>query len=150
MSARRKVSGDFTREFAEALRRRAKAITYRGAKIECIPVKEIVDGKESDIRRVDLKLSYRVVRVPVKLQLHVWDDRWVWVDVRQSSRIGWAWEYTAEGRFLSSNGARDLIGRLEKTIDATWAAHKDAKKSVDEIWSKCLATGPRATSPTFE
>lgn len=143
MTDGRRKQRDFAQDVAEAFRRRTKAITRRGAKVECVPVKEIVDGQESDIGRVDLGIAYRISGSPVQLRVHVWGDRWVWVDCRSGSKSGWLWTHTAEGRFVSSKGPRGVIERLEKTIDATWSAPQDVVKSVADIWSKCLATGPR-------
>lgn len=144
MSAIRKRHEDFAAEVGKTFKRRTKAIAYRGARVDCVPVKEIVDGKLSDRGRTDVSITYRVNGARIQLRLHVWGDRWVWVDVRRISKHGWTWAYTAEGRFLSSNGARALVDRVAKTMDATWNAESQVPNSLAEIWSKCLAVGPRS------
>jgi hypothetical protein len=63
----------FSDEVEKACAKRRRAIAYRGADIECLPVKEIVDGRESPDGRTDLEISFRVRGAPVRLRLHAWD-----------------------------------------------------------------------------
>jgi hypothetical protein len=63
--------------------------------------------------------------------------------LRKKSKMGWAWEHTVEGRFISPKGSRGVIERIEKTIEATWTTPSDLEKSIAATWATCLARGPR-------
>lgn len=93
---RSKKQRHFAHEVDDAFRRRAKAITHRGVKVKCVSVKEIVNGQERDTGRVDLNISYRISGSPVRLRVHTWGDRWVWVDLRSGSKGGCVWAHTVE------------------------------------------------------
>ena len=134
---------DFSRAVLNAFRKRFRALSRRGATVECTPVKEIVNGRESERGRTDIRIAYRVEGARVELRLHVWGDRWVWVDARRASKAGWIWEFTSEGRFISQNGARNLVARAEETMDASFLPAADVSPTMSAIWSKCLAVGPR-------
>lgn len=133
---------DFVSEVAESLRKRSRAIRHRGALIECQNVKEIEDGVESEIRRLDIDISYRISAASVRVRLIVWSDRWLWIDARRSAKRGWAWEATMEGRFFSADGARALIRLLEDTISSTKTSD-GVPATLERIWKPHLALGPR-------
>jgi hypothetical protein len=132
---------DFSAALLEAFRKRSKALSRRGATVECIPVKEIVDGRESELGRTDVTIRYRGPHA--QLRVHAWGDRWVWVDARRGSKAGWVWEYTGEGRFISPSGAPGLVQLVEQTMDCAHLAASDVSRAMAAIWSKCLAVGPR-------
>ena len=131
---------DFSQEVLTAFRRRSKAISHKGATLHAIPVKEIVDGRESKLSRSDVELIYRIDSARVMLRIHTWADRWVWVDARRSSKSGWVWESTSEGRFSSPGGARDLVAYAEATLSAAHLSATDAPQAISAIWSKCLTS----------
>jgi hypothetical protein len=126
-----------------AFKKRSKALSRSGSTLECTPVKEIVDGRESERGRTDVTIDYRVDAARVTLRIHAWGDRWVWIDARRSSKAGWVWEFTAEGRFVASNGAREFVERAEATISASYLPDTEVSAAMRAIWLKCLATGPR-------
>lgn len=134
---------DFVQEVIDGLRKRSKAIKHSGGSLDWERVKEIENGVESTIGRLDVDVSYRISASAVRIRLIVWSDRWIWIDVRRRAKLGWAWEVTAEGRFLSEQGARDLIRRLEETIDVTWSADAQIASLVERIWKPHLAHGPK-------
>jgi hypothetical protein len=111
--------------------------------IEATPVKEIADGKESARGRVDVDIGFRVDGARIFLRIHIWDDRWVWIDARRSSKSGWVWEFTREGRFTSPAGARGVVANAEATMDAAFLSADQVPNAMSAIWSKSLATGPR-------
>jgi hypothetical protein len=129
----------FSRAVMEAFRKRNRALSRRGATVECTPVKEIVDGRESDIGRTNVHIVYRVERAKVSLRVEVWDDRWVWVDARRSSKSGWVWESTIKGRFVSPGGARDVVAFAEQTLSAANLPAAEVPRAISAIWSQCLA-----------
>lgn len=133
----------FSEAVSDAFRKRSKALARRGALVECKDVKEIIDGHESKRGRTDVTVLYRIEAARVQLRLHAFGDRWVWVDARRGSKEGWVWEFTSEGRFISSGGARRLVECVEETIDASSGAASDTPRLIAAIWSKQLATGPR-------
>lgn len=135
---------DFSVSVLEAFRRRSKALSRRGATVECLPVKEVVDGQESSRSRTDVTIKYRVEGAHLQLRVHVWSDRWTWVDARRRSKAGWLWEYRNEGRFLGPKGARGLVELVEKTMDESCLSASDAPRAISAIWSGCLAFGPRS------
>ena len=134
---------DFSQSALEAFRKRSKALARRGAALECLPVKEIVDGRESERARIDVGLSFRDGGSSVSFRIHVWSDRWVWVDARRSSKSGWTWEFTREGRFSGIDGARGLVELAEKSMDASFLSNEDVSPALSRLWTKHLATGPK-------
>lgn len=136
-------TGDFSCAIQEALRKRRRALSRRGASVSWTCVKEIVNGRETEKGRTDVTIDYRVNGLPVTLRMNVWADRWVWIDARCSTKQGWLWEFTDEGRFISKNGARALVQCAEKTIDASFLPARDAPSVISKVWSTCLASGPR-------
>jgi hypothetical protein len=135
---------DFSSAVLEAFQKRQRAFSRRGAPVECTPVKEIVDGRESEIGRTDVRIEFRVDRARITLRLQVWGDRWVWVDARRSAKFGWVWESTSEGRFVSPGGARDLVAHVEETLSAAHLPIADVPRAISAIWSRCLAVGLRS------
>jgi hypothetical protein len=111
--------------------------------IECQNVKEIENGVETKLQRLDIDVSYRISAAPVRVRLIVWSDRWLWIDARRSASEGWAWEVTMDGRFLSAERARALIQLLEDTISATRANDGSVPAALERIWKPHLALGPR-------
>jgi hypothetical protein len=142
-SASHKPIRDFSEEVAAAVQKRSRSIKHRGAKLESSRVKEIHDGDAKDSHRLDIDISHRVASRSVLCRLIVWDDRWVWVDVRRSSKSGWVWSTTIEGRFVGAGGAREVVQNIEKTIDAAWRPDETAGQEVERIWTASLARGPK-------
>jgi hypothetical protein len=138
-----KSTDDFADAVLEAFRKRSRAFARRGAPVECTPVKEIVNGHESEIGRTDVRIVTRVGGTRVRVSLNVWGNRRVWVDARRASKSGWVWEYTAEGRLISRSDERDLVARTENTLNAAYLPDSDVCRAMDAIWSACLASGPR-------
>ena len=136
---------DFAHSVRDSFKKRSRALSRRGAVVDCTPVKEIIDGEESLENRLDVTISYRVDGARVSMRLKVWADRWVWFDARCASKLGWVWSHTAEGRFISDNGARDLVARAEKAMDASHLEIKKVEAEMERIWSTNLATGPRGS-----
>src|SRR5258706_13102812 len=52
-------ASDFVEEVVTSLQKRSRAIKHRNARLKWTNVKEIEDGVESRIRRVDIDISYR-------------------------------------------------------------------------------------------
>lgn len=134
----------FPDEVTLAFGKRRRALASRGLRVEQTPVREIVDGRESDRKRIDMELVYRVDGGRVRFRLHVWSDRWVWIDMRRASKTGWVWEFTAEGRVMPNVSGRDLVMRAEESVDASFLVESEVPKKLCAIWSSAIASGPRA------
>jgi hypothetical protein len=89
---------------------------------------------------MDINLSYGGPAAKVMLRVMIWDDRSVWVDVRRSSKKGWVWAVTAQGRFVGSRGAEDLVADIEATLGFPHAP--DPSGDIAKIWKAHLASGP--------
>jgi hypothetical protein len=135
------VRGDFTDDVTACVKKRSRAIKYRGAKMRFDRVKELEVGIDAGARRVDLEISHRIQGSLISVRLVAWGDRWVWVDARKGGKSGWVWFKTIEGRFIGPNGAQDLMRRLEATLDVSH--QQDPQAHIEEIWSSCLAQGPK-------
>jgi hypothetical protein len=126
----------FTEDVLASLKRRSKAIKHRGALVAFDRLKEVDAGTERKSNRMDVKVSYAAVN----LRVVTWDDRWVWMDVRRSSKRGWIWSVTTEGRFVGVNGAPDLVQSIEATLDM--AHEQDPRSRIASLWKAQLAQGP--------
>jgi hypothetical protein len=136
-------SGDFSYAVQEAFRKRRKAIKRgSGAEVTWTPVKEIIDGRESEYGRTDIYINDKVNGLRVQLTIQVWSDRWVWINARCPTKNGLLWEFTGEGRFVSKNGALGLVECAEKTLSATYLPAPDVSSAISAIWSGYLASGP--------
>ena len=140
---RKMVQDDFSSAVLEALRKRMKAIKRKGVDVHLQPVKEVVDGRESDRGRLDVDLAYRVQSAKVRVRIKVWGDRWIWLDARRSSKAGWVWEYTVDGRLLPSYSASDLVKLAEQTIATAYLPDDSVARAIASVWTKCLARGPQ-------
>jgi hypothetical protein len=123
--------------------RRRKPIKHHGVSIEWKAAIEAGNDREAQMARIDVDLSYRAGGQRILLRLIAWDDRWIWLDARRSTKRGWAWSCTVEGRFFAAVGARELVARLERTIVVTYGSSAEVPALMRRLWRDCLATGPR-------
>lgn len=134
-------SPTFFAEVREALRKRGKAIKHQNPKVSIERVVERTDGAEWEKLEIECPYYGKTTR----LTLHVWQDRWILVDARRSSKAGWVWEFRTEGRLLGGQSARALVGLFEASLGAGhWDTEAPAK--LERIWSNILATGPKAVT----
>lgn len=133
---------DFARDVASCLAKRSKAIKHRGARVEL----HLAEAKPPDdpSASVEISVSYAVQGATVRLRVIAWDDRWIWVDARRSTKQGWAWSVTCQGRFLDQSGPSGVIRRVEESLSATRNPDDAIPSLVKEIWADCLAQGPRS------
>jgi MoxR-like ATPase len=137
------VGAHFAREVLDAFQKRSRSLSRRGAILECLSVKEIVDGRDYERERTNVSIAYRVSAARVMLRVHAWDDRWVWIDARRASKSGWVWEFTTEGRIVAPGGARALVALAEETLDVSFLPSAEVPSAMSAIWAKRLASGPR-------
>ena len=129
----------FIVEVEEWLRKRGKPIRHRKSDISVERVLERTDGVEWEKLEIECPFYGKTTR----LRLHIWNDRWIWIDARRSSKAGWSWEFTAEGRLSGNHSARDLVALFEASLSA---GHWDerAPAELGKLWTPVLATGPKA------
>jgi hypothetical protein len=121
-----------------AFKKRHRAINYQSHEIRCDKIIERYDPK--DIEKIEIKLS---ALDKTRIALNIWEDRWVLVDARQSTKKGWAWEWRYDGRLLGLHTGKDLIAALEQTMAATFQITRDATDDLTRIWRPLLARGPK-------
>jgi len=129
----------FIAEVQEALRKRGKPIKYRKSDISIERVIERTNGEEWE--KLEIECPFH--RTTTRLSVHLWHDRWVRIDARRSSKAGWVWHFTAEGRLLGSHSARDFVALFEESLSAGhWDEQAPAR--LENVWKPALATGPKA------
>jgi hypothetical protein len=125
-----------------AFERRHRALHLLDADIDSLLVPD-TDARGADFHRGETTIQLRIDGRSVIARVHVWPDRWVWIDARHSVRGGWRWQFTTQGRFVSAGGARALVANVEKmlrTAQRTAAEVPDARRA---IWEGSLLSGNR-------
>ena len=77
------------------------------------------------------------------LRVHAWEDRWLWIDARHSSKLGWLWEFNTEGRLLPPPSPTAVITRIEAMMDVAHQPPADVPRLMSAIWTHALARGLR-------
>lgn len=124
----------FLKNILGGLSKRRKAIRYKVRQISIEKVRERTDSEEREKLEITCEWNAK------KLRLFLWDDRWVFIDARMSSKQGWAWEFTHQGRLMGIADARVLVAALEQSIEASSLGDS---ATLEGLWSRLLAQGPR-------
>lgn len=124
----------FLREVLGGLSKRRKAIRYKLRQISVDKVRERIDSEEREKLEITCEGNIQ------KLRLFLWEDRWVFVDARISSKQGWTWEFTHQGRLMGIADARTLVAALEQSIEASSLGDST---TLEGLWRPLLAQGPR-------
>jgi len=129
----------FIAQVQEMLRKRGKPIRHRKTDISIERVIERVNGDEWE----KLEIECPFYGTTTRLRVHIWDDRWIHIDARRSSKAGWVWQFTTKGRLLGSHSARDLVALFEESLSA---GHWDeqAPGKLTALWDPVLAKGPQS------
>lgn len=133
---------DFIDDLLVSIAKRRKAIKH---KVLGISVERVADRVE-DVERRKLEITFtkwgpnhRVI------QIFAWDDRWIWVEVSQSSKSAeFRWTYSLQGRLIGGLGGRRLVEAAEATIEAGYQLTRDQIGRFDDVWKPILAAGPQA------
>ena len=134
---------NFPHTLNEAFAARRRAIRFIGARLESVVAPDGADSRGHELERGETMLAFRVDGRSVILRVHAWQDRWLWVDARHSSKRGWTWEFTAQGRFLPAAGARAVVAKVEEMLRAAHLPPADVPRSMAVIWARTLAAGPK-------
>jgi hypothetical protein len=131
---------EFLQSVAEAFRRRRKALNHRASRADCQKVYEVSESSRTE--RLEIYLEDGTRQRGALLRLHAWPDRWIWVDARRSTKTGWAWEWTYEGRLLGKHAGQDVVEALEKTYDLLPSMDAALTQELVKPWKRLLAKGP--------
>lgn len=127
-------------DLIDGLRRRTRALRRSFHLLECAKVIETDAGPERE--KLELRLQRtRSPKGPV-FRLHMWEDRWIWVDFREAAPKGWKWCWTTEGRLSGVKRGSDLIEAIERSAKLIYAAEGAPQQALDELWRPLLLTGP--------
>jgi hypothetical protein len=80
-------------------------------------------------------------RGALRVRFRIWQDRWCWFDARRSSKQGWVFEWTSNGRLVGGLSAPELVTTIEKAYDLAHA--DDAAQRLEALWLPVLMRGPR-------
>ncbi|MGA7713873.1 MAG: hypothetical protein WCA81_18415 [Rhizomicrobium sp.] len=138
MSNAPRFESEFLEGLAFAFRKRRKSLSHRASGAECVKVYELVGDERMERLEIYLPKYGKVM-----LRLHAWPDRKIWLDARQSTKKGWAWAWTREGRLLGSSGAPEAIAALETTFDRLFEMTSSRTNELSEPWATLIANGPK-------
>jgi hypothetical protein len=123
----------------KSLRKRSKSLGHKCKYYDRKRVWE-VDGAA---RREKAELSFSLLGPhPVGVACHLWDDRWIWVDVRQPAKRGWVFEWQHQGR-IGASEPRLIAQAIEKTLDIHLDNDAGRTANLVRIWLPLAAMGPR-------
>lgn len=129
----------FLDETAKSLRKRSKSLGRKCSDFDRERVWE-VDGTA---RREKAEFSFSLWGPrPVRVTCHLWDDRWIWIDVRQPAKRGWVFEWEHQGR-IGATEPRLMAQAIEQTLDIHFDNDVGRIADLDQIWRPIAAIGPR-------
>lgn len=129
---------EFLESTAVSLRKRTKAL---GHLVPHVDISKVYDAGTVRRERLEVSLSGYQSNNPT-LRMHVWPDRWVWVDARELSKRGWVWAWTYEGRLLGDRSGRDLVATLENSYHGLSNMDGTRTHELTALWKPLLARGP--------
>ena len=129
---------EFLESVALAFRKRRKALSHRASSADLAKVYELVDGEKIERLEIHLPKYDNVL-----LRLHAWPDKLVWLDARRSSKEGWIWSWTHEGRLLGAHKAPEVIRALEDTLGLLFEMNASRTQELCSPWDRLLAQGPK-------
>src|SRR4051812_19467133 len=121
---------EFLDDFGAWLAKRSKAIKYQGAQLAF----QRCDEPRGEPAYVGVQISFPVEARTVSVRLKAWADRWIWLDARRSTKRGWAWSVTLDGRLIASDLAGDLVQQLEATIAASKDRDDLVRGQIERVW----------------
>lgn len=129
----------FLQEIVNALRKRSKSVKNSVSTYSCERLRE--RGDECSRELVELSFD-RISPQSTRIRVHLWDDRWLWIDVRQASKNGWVFEWQHEGRVGDTDP-----GTVANAVLQTVRGHygEDLSAALDELdllWPAIAKNGP--------
>lgn len=139
-----KPEAPFLADIVAALRKRSKAIKHQFGFYSC----ETNWDQDDDERFEKVELYFESLRDrPYRITCHLWDDRWLWIDVRQATarrpvEAGWAFEWSHSGR-VGETSPQDIIRAIEISKSATFRDDPALTKSIlNDVWVPIACNGP--------
>lgn len=131
---------DFLSEILESIRKRARPIKYQVNSFSCT---KVVEKDNTVVReKLELRLDTKGVQGKVTLRVHLWQDGWLWVDVRLAKSRKLVKEWTHEGRFLRQLGGAALVRSIEATIAVVSSNQQFGVAELTDEWSRVVSRGP--------
>lgn len=126
-----------------AIEARKKAWKYLCASISFDDIAKDADG----YKQLQFEARSTIGSPKAILQVYFWEDRWIWIDARESSKTGWNWEWTSEGRVAPDKWGKHLAKKIEDSFELSSYAGDRVLDQLEHQWSTYLATGPRRLHP---
>lgn len=126
----------------DSLNKRRKSIKNR---VHSLAFERVIERDENgELEKLEVALRTRKATNSPSFRLHVWSDRWVWVDARLGGKSGWEWEWQCEGRCHGDNIGKSLVSSIEKSISIVAITDTDnIAGGLDKVWASLLAQGPK-------
>ena len=134
-----KFESDFLAEIVIPLKKKSKSLKHSVSSYSCERVREITEGVESE----KLEMSFEMWGPhPIRVTFNCWDDRWMWLDIRQPAKSGWQFEWQHEGR-IGVAGPAAVGNLLLRSVQFPYAENiTPALRFLDEQWKSVAITGP--------
>lgn len=126
-------------ELSKALKKRLRAIKFKTSGVDLDRVVEQLESRRREVMELNIDL---LVPPKSRIGISVWEDRWIDVNVRVSSKSGLLLDWRESGRFLLGSG-KMFVEAIEKSIDSAAKSEKEAIASLNQTWLKKIAKGPR-------
>ncbi len=130
----------FLSEIVTALRKKSKSLKHSVSTYSCERIRERTEGVESE----KLEMSFELWDTPpIWIAFNCRDDRWMWLDIRQSANSGWKFEWQHEGR-IGVTEPTAVANLLLRSVQFPYGENiTPALRFLDEQWKSVAITGPR-------
>lgn len=128
---------DFLNIMIASVRKRSKSIKHKVRQYSFIKVIEKNEGEE--IEKLEIQFILPINNATIRIYL--WEDRWIWIDIRESSKQGWKFEWSKEGR-IGDKDVIDIRQAIESTISLSSSLHAGLSKEFERCWSQIALGGP--------
>ena len=135
-------NSQFLNECVKSFSKVRKSLKHSSQELK---INKIIEVREVDeFEKIELVIRASLSRNGIRVRLHVWDDRWIWIDARKSVKNGWEWEHNIEGRLSGHVTERDLMKTLKTFYKETFLyVSETAQAMFDNHWKAIVAQGPK-------
>ena len=128
-------TSEFLQSIAKGLKKRSKALKHKSWEFKCERVLE--QGQRDKQEKLEFDIRCFGENRDTFIRLFVWDDRWAWIDARESAKKEQLFEWDYEGRLLGDVGPQRVVTALEETLE------RRQPEDLDSVWRELLANGPQ-------
>ncbi len=128
-------------EIAVTFAKKRRSLKYNASTLKFHKVYDIVEGEK--VEKIEISVESSRSRNSIRMRLYIWEDRWVWIDVRKAGKVGWDWEFSKHGRLSGNYSPRQFIEAFKEFYSSS--ALFDSQATALEafaVWNEILATGP--------